>query len=177
MSTTIDRILGRRPIPESSSLIPDDAVEIPDSGGSNQGADKPKPVPDAPGSETFVSTGLALVAPDTTPKSTYPLSPSMVPSPVPSPAQATSAAQMAAPAAPVAPASYFPRPAPVASDSALSDPALAAIVGESLTSISETFVGDAGAKAASALQTGAPMPPPTEGNTKKICDAARRFIK
>jgi hypothetical protein len=171
--TDIDRILGRTPsVRESSSLIPTNATEIP----GTEGADDPG-IQQQPSArldtqdDGLLSTGLALVAPDTTPQSSYPLNPAQVP-----------AGQPPQPAAPLAqpgqtPAqSYFPRPAPVASDSALNDPALAAIVGESIRSVTESAV-PAGIKVSNAMSQGNEMPAPVEADPKKVCEAFRRFNK
>ena len=172
--TDIDRILGRVPsLRESSSLIPTDATEIP----GTEGADDPGIQQQAPARMDaqdggLLSTGLALVAPDTTPQSSYPLNPAQVPAGQPPQPVTAPLAQPGQTAA----QSYFPRPAPVASDSALNDPALAAIVGESIRSITENAM-PAGAKVSAAMSQGNEMPAPVEADPRKVCDAFRRFSR
>lgn len=170
--TDIDRILGRTPsVRESSSLIPTDATEIPGTEGADDpGIQSQTPATRDSQQDGFLSTGLALVAPDTTPQSSYPLNPSQVPVPA-APQQAPGAP---APAVPTPTQSYFPRPAPVASDSALNDPALAAIVGESIASITES-AAPAGARVSAALSQGNAMPAPVAADQTKVCDAFRKF--
>ena len=177
--TDIDRILGRTPsVKESSSLIPTDATEIPGTEGADDpGIHQQTTVRVDAQDDGLLSTGLALVAPDTTPQSSYPLNPAQVPAGQPQPA----AAPLAQPGQPGQPGqtaaqSYFPRPAPVASNSALNDPALAAIVGESIRSITENAM-PAGAKVSAAMSQGNEMPAPVEADPKKVCEAFRKFSR
>ncbi len=172
--TDIDRILGRTPsVRESSSLIPTDATEIPGTEGTDDPGIQQQPSARMDTQDDgLLSTGLALVAPDTTPQSSYPLNPAQVPAGQPQPV----AAPLAQPGQQTPAQSYFPRPAPVASDSALNDPALAAIVGESLASITESAV-PAGVKVSNAMAQGNTMPAPVEADPKKVCEAFRRFSR
>ncbi len=173
----IDRILGistRRPsVREASSLIPDHAREFSIGGGAATPQMQPQQDTAPSGADVgYLPTTLALVAPDTTPKASYPLNPSAVP------AQPVATQNTPTPASAAPPSGGFiPRPAPAAHD-----PALSAIIGEAMQSMQPPAnvavqAANAAAAATQAMTTGTGMPEPVTADAAKVCDAFRRFSK
>ena len=174
----IDRILGkttrRPPIREASSLIPDHAHEFSIGGGAQASPQPQQAATPAGADDSYLPTALALVAPDTTPKASYPLNPSAVPvQPVPAAQNAPAPASAAPPSG-----GFIPRPAPAATH----DPALSAIIGEAMQSMQPAAsvavqAANAAAAATQAMATGTGMPEPVAADAAKVCDAFRRFTK
>jgi len=168
MLSPIDRILGRRAaVTEATSIIPADAQQLPGTGvstASDPTSAKPKLDAVADTSGELLPTALALVAPDTTPKASYPLNPALVPA---APMQPR---LPGTPSMTPAPGGFLPR-----SNDGIADPALATIVGESLASMTPVAAVKAASSAAAAMVPGTEMPPPTTVTAEKVCDAFRKF--
>lgn len=190
MSSLIDAILGRTsPIRESDSIIPTEAHQIRvDTVGAGA---SPVPSTDA-AVEPLIATSFALVAPDATPGTQAPLSPTSVPAPkspapqaVPSPVTTAPAGSPGSDPGMQAMRAFLPRRA---SEKGSEDPTVREITTESVQRLLGTpgqdayqdsavveAVATAATQAAQVMEAGVPMPDHVPGDIAQTMNTFRRF--